>query len=134
MVSSKKRLLISVIFLLIVLVIIFFVLKIDEDSWIKDSRGMWIKHGNPAISPEKVTAQQDALSCASELYATANLRNTNFSSQCLGKCGDYSIDIVNVPRIMEDDLRENQCTDFIEKKTSGFIELNSQGNLVRIVD
>ena len=41
---------------------------------------------------------------------------------------------VHYPRTSEDDLPENQCSDVINKKTSRFIELDQNGNLVRIVD
>lgn len=37
-----------------------------EDSWIKDSNGIWIKHGNPSETPDYVLEQQKALlNCAS---------------------------------------------------------------------
>lgn len=130
MVRTKLLIVLSMIVVLLALVFLYF--RGDEDSWIRDSRGMWIKHGNPVFVPVEVSNQQNALSCASEIYADANFQRVNLSSQCLGTCGDYSVDLVNVPRTAEDDLIENQCQDFIAKKTHHFIELNTQGNLVRI--
>jgi len=105
-----------------------------EDSWIKNEKGAWIMHGNPAIIPAKVREQQNAISCASELYASKSLEKTEFSSQCLGKCGDYVVDIVHVPRKSEDNLQENQCSEFRLGEVKNFIELDKEGRVVRIVD
>jgi uncharacterized protein (UPF0276 family) len=41
---------------LMALGVLLLVLRSNEDSWIKDSSGNWVKHGNPAI--------QDFDSCA----------------------------------------------------------------------
>jgi len=104
----------------------------NEDGWVKDSRGIWIKHGNPREIPNYVLDQQQVVSCALNLYKD-NETKINFSSQCLGTCGDYAIDIVHVPRISEDNLIENQCSDFSDGKVSQFIELDKNGEIVRIV-
>jgi predicted permease len=117
---------------LLVYGVIFIVSKFKEDDWIKDSRGLYLMHGNSSSTPTYVIEQQEAISCASSLYASASIANMSFNSQCLGTCGNYSIDIVNVPRISEDNLAENQCADYLLKKTTHFIELNKQGNIVRI--
>lgn len=124
----------AVILIIALLMFILFRIFNKEDNWIKDSKGLWIKHGNPAFIPENVLKQQKAISCASELYAAKSMGGINFSSQCLGNCGDYFIDIVNVPRTKADDLRENQCIDFFDNPLKYFIELNSQGQIVKIVD
>ena len=133
MIDWKRVILAIVILVLIIFGIIFIISKFHEDSWIKDSKGVWIMHGNPKQTPPEAREQQVAISCASELYASKNLEGMNFSSQCLGSCGNYSIDIVHVPRISEDDLKENQCSDYLNKKTNHFMELNAVGNIVRIV-
>ncbi len=106
----------------------------DEDDWIKDSKGVWIKHGNPSSTPEKVIQQQNAIIQARELYRTKKAEGINFSSECLGNSGDYAIDIVNVPRNAEDNLAENQCADYLSGEVHSFIELDKEGNVVRIVD
>ncbi|MDP2926278.1 MAG: hypothetical protein Q8N99_07915 [Nanoarchaeota archaeon] len=105
-----------------------------EDNWIKDNKGLWIKHGNPKNTPEKVKIQQDALNCANSLYNNAKNTGMEFNSQCLGTCKDYSIDIVHVPKNSEDNLAENQCSDFRDRITKYFIELDKDGNVVRVVD
>lgn len=108
-----------------------FILGGNEDDWIKDAKGIWIKHGNPALIPAEVKEQQDAIDCALTLYQQKKLTIT-LSSQCLGTCGNYAVDIVHVPRNSEDNLAENQCSDYLEK-VSSFIELDKDGNIVRIV-
>jgi hypothetical protein len=110
-----------------------FILGGSEDSWIKDSRGVWVKHGNPASVPDNVKEQQTAVSCALGLYDEKKAQGIEFSSQCLGSCGNYAVDIVHVPRINEDNLVENQCDDYRQGKVSKFIELDKNKEIVRIV-
>jgi uncharacterized protein (UPF0333 family) len=133
-----KKIAIGIIILVVILGLIvwgvfFVVSKFNEDVWVKDSKGLWIMHGKPSSIPLEAKDQLDAIECASDLYASASLQNVSFNSQCLGTCGNYSVDIVNVPRIALDDLSENQCGDYLSKKTTHFIELNSRGNIVRII-
>lgn len=104
-----------------------------EDSWIKDDRGVWIKHGNPYNTPKEVTEQQDLISQALELYNKEKNKGTALESQCLGTIQDHAIDIVHVPRSQEDNLEENQCQDYREGRAKHFIELDKEGNIVRIV-
>lgn len=60
-----------------------------------------------------------------------------FNSQCLGTINvnnlDYVVDIVHVPRTQEDNLPENQCEDYRTGKVQHFIELDKDGNVVRVV-
>jgi len=104
-----------------------------EDNWIKDEKGIWIKHGSPSGTPDYVTEQQDAMGCAGGLYENAKNEGMEFNSQCLGTCGNYSVDIVNVPRTNDDNLPENQCTDFRDGKTMHFIELDKNSEIVRVI-
>ncbi|MEK6892723.1 MAG: hypothetical protein AABX07_00815 [Nanoarchaeota archaeon] len=103
-----------------------------EDNWIKDSRGVYIKHGNPAIIPQEVENQQRAIDSAIQIYNSKKIVGMNFSSQCLGTITNYALDIVNAPRIAEDNLPENQCDDFKTGKVTHFIELDKNGEIVRI--
>lgn len=134
-----KRFLAIIAIILIILVIIFlFSILIrgffgGEDSWIKDSKGVYIPHGNPSDIPLEVSLQKQALTCANDLYINASINNVTFDSQCLGKCGDYSVDIVHSPRTSEDDLLQNQCSDYRSGITKKFIELDIDGRVVRIV-
>lgn len=110
-----------------------FIIGGSEDSWIKDSRGVWIKHGNPSETPDYVIEQQNAINCALGLYDEKKVQGIEFSSQCLGSCGNYAVDIVHVPRTNEDNLIENQCSDYRQGKVSKFIELDKDGNIIRIM-
>lgn len=129
----KKWMIIIIIIAIIILIgILLLFLRGNEDDWIKDSKGMWIKHGNPAKTPKNVIEQQDAISCGTELYNQVKANEIEFNSQCLGKCSDYSIDVVNVPRNADDDKEENQCSDFRNGVTNKFIELDKEGEIVRV--
>ena len=129
----KKKNLYWIIGIIVFILILIIVLRgfSGEDDWIKDSRGVYIKHGNPSVTPLYVLEQQDALSCASDLYSQAISNGIEFNSQCLGVCRNYSVDIVHVSRTIEDDRPENQCSDY-PKKTPYFIELNKNGEIVRV--
>lgn len=104
-----------------------------EDNWIKDSRGVYVKHGNPAQTPDYVLTQENIINKATELYNNKKAEGMAFSSQCLGSVEDYAVDIVHVPRTNEDDVIENQCSDYRVGKVSHFIELDKNGDIVRIV-
>jgi len=81
---------------------------------------------------------------ALRLYQEKKLQSMQFNSQCLGvievpndDCDnsdyEYAVDIVHVPRTQEDNLAENQCEAYRNKSVSHFIELDKEGNVVRIV-
>lgn len=127
---KKSYLIAGIVFLLLIgCVFVRFVLGGDEDDWIKDDRGVYVIHGNPSEIPNYVKEQQEAIICA--LNKLNNLAEEK-SSQCLGTCGDYAVDIVHVPRAEEDNLPENQCEDYGSGKVQYFIELDGNGEIVRI--
>lgn len=104
-----------------------------EDSWIKDSRGVYVKHGNPSETPAEVAEQLEAIECAGNLYYDWSESGKELRSQCLGKCFDvYAVDFVSVPRSEEDDLAENQCELYRSGFLKKFIEVDSSGKIVRI--
>lgn len=127
--------------LLIVIVVIIIVIALlrfsplngGEDNWIKDEKGIYIKHGNPSEIPDDVEEQETAIKCAIDLFSKFITTKTEINSQCLGTCQDFAVDIVHVPRNAEDDLIENQCEQFRNKLVSHFIELNKNGGIVRVV-
>jgi hypothetical protein len=114
------------------LAILFLFLRGNEDSWIKDGRGVWVKHGNPSQTPDYVEKQQEILRQAFSLYEDKKYELINLSSQCLGNVENYAVDLVHNPRISEDDLIENQCEDYNAGKVNHFIELDETGMVVRI--
>lgn len=127
----KKTYFITGIILLLAIAWLFvrFVIGGDEDSWIKDERGVWVKHGNPSETPEKILKQQEAITCALEKF---NNFSDEFDSQCLGVCGNYAVDVVHVPRTQEDNIPENQCDAYRNGEVGSFIELDKYRNIVRI--
>jgi len=80
--------------------------------------------------------EEQIIAQALTLYEQKKAEGMQFSSQCLGTIGDevkYVVDIVHVPRSSEDNKPENQCEDYRTGKVSHFIELDKDGNLVRII-
>jgi hypothetical protein len=124
----------------VLIVILFLTFRLQEDTWIIDSRGIWVEHGHPSYVPEEVKEQQILLNKTLELYAQKKIefqqQNISFSSQCLGLVEQgnitYAIDIVHVPRNHDDTLPENQCSDY-PSVASHFIEIDKDGNVIRIV-
>ena len=53
----KGIIIFAILILIFILGLNFIVLRMDEDTWIKDSRGVWIKHGNPTETPDEVKEQ-----------------------------------------------------------------------------
>jgi hypothetical protein len=128
---KKIYLIIGIILLLIVgWLVIRFVIGGPEDNWIKDSKGVWVKHGYPSETPEEVLEQQEAIECALEKFEGFT---ETINSQCLGSCGDYAVDIVHVPRNSEDNKVENQCEEYANGTVNHFIELDKNGEIVRIL-
>jgi hypothetical protein len=129
---KRVYLIIGIAVLLLILGFIFFrfIIGGNEDTWIKDEKGVYVKHGNPSETPGYVVWQQAAISCAYDKFD--NLPE-EANSQCLGTCGNYAIDIVHVPRNEEDNLAENQCGEYGKGIVSNFIELDKNREIVRIV-
>ena len=78
------------------------------------------------------TPEESAIKGAKKIYNNLKDKNFEFKSQCLGFANGYLIDIVNSPRDDEDDLPENKCEDYLAKRSKNLIELDRDGNLVRI--
>jgi len=117
----------------IIFLVIIFVLRGSEDSWIRDSRGVWIKHGHPKDTPQKVQEQQSLIETAKSLFASAQMNGQNLSNgPCLGAAEDYAVDITHNPRQPVDDEEKNQCQDYINGKLKNFIELDQNGEVFRI--
>jgi hypothetical protein len=129
----KKRTIPIIIALVFVLAVALILIRSPEDDWIKNEQGVYVEHGAPAQTPPEVSSQKQIINKAQELYQTKKAEGLEFSSQCLGTVENYAVDIVHVPRSAEDNLVENQCEDFRSGKVSHFIELDKDGNVVRIV-
>lgn len=122
--------------LIIILIAVFVFLRGPEDNWIRDANGVWIPHGQPDLEniPPKVLEQQAAIVGAEELYNAIRIDDERYEGDCLGTVGNYSVDMVHVPRTGEDNQAKNQCADYLNKVTPYFIELDKDGNIVRVVD
>ncbi|MBR9704014.1 hypothetical protein GOV12_01275 [Candidatus Pacearchaeota archaeon] len=129
-----KYILILIIIVIVLIIINIMIYRGPEDSWIKDSKGVWIKHGVPKNTPDYVGSQKQVLACSFALYNKFKDNVVLIDSQCLGVCNDYSVDIVNVPRNFDDSKVENQCPEYREGITTNFIELDKDGEIVRIVE
>ena len=127
---KKSYLFLGIIVLFVFGTFLFF--RIQEDGWVRDSRGVYVKHGDPSETPDYVLEQQAVIKCALELYELVSEQGIEFFSQCIGTCGDFAVDIVHVPRNSEDELEENQCLEYSLGNVSHFIELDKNGDVVRI--
>lgn len=133
---KRSKVLTIIIIFSIFIILLFVFLRSDEDSWIKDERGVYVKHGNPSEIPEYVENQQEILRQSFSLYEDKKYELVNLSSQCLGiveyKNVKYAVDLVHVPRNEEDNQAENQCEEFQNGNVRHFVELDRNGMVVRI--
>lgn len=128
-----KQVLVAVVFIAIVGAIIV-LLRGDEDKWIKDGRGVWVEHGNPREKPEEVVTQEELIQKAKALLNEEKDIGTDLSSgPCLGKVADdWVLDIAHNPREAVDDKPENQCMDYNDGDVHHFIELDQNGEVIKI--
>jgi hypothetical protein len=128
-----------VIGIVVIVLLALILLRGSEDSWIKDDRGVYVKHGNPFQTPDYVLGQQKLLSEATEFY-NIKLQEVGtfemFSSdkQFLGTSsdGDYGIFVVWIAPGEKVDLeRYSDLSGFGD--FTKFVLLDRQGNIVRII-
>ncbi len=75
-----------------------------------------------------------AINQAKFIYSQRKSMGENFSNgPCLSNAlmPGWVVDIVHSPRSSIDDLLENQCPAYIEGKAAHFVELDTEGNLIR---
>jgi hypothetical protein len=123
----------AVFFVALILILLLKFYFFPDNVWIKDSRGIYVKYGNPIETPLKVIEQQQVIIDALEMFKIKKSAGMKFKSQCIGYIRGYSIDIVNSPRTLEDDLIENQCEDFRTGYAPYLLELSRDGEIIRIV-
>lgn len=130
--NMKKIYLIAGIIVLAMVGLVF--LRGSEDDWIKDSRGVWVKHGNPSNIPQKVLDQQEIIAKTQKMLQNAKTENLDLSSgPCLGTIqNDWVLDIAHNPRTSVDNLSENQCADYANGKAHHFIEMDKAGEIIQI--
>ena len=118
-----KKIYWTIVIVVLILVVVL-VLKSNDNFGI-------VKKGDD-VRENIVNERSSSVLCALDLYRQADSEGMNFSSQCLGVCGDFVVDVVHAPRNEIDDLIENQCGDYNSGEIIRFIELNQEGELVRI--
>lgn len=75
-----------------------------------------------------------AINQAKFLYRQRKASKEDFlTGPCLSNAlmPDWVVDVVHSPRSSIDDLPENQCPAYIEGKAHHFVELDTEGNLIR---
>lgn len=78
---------------------------------------------------------ETAVNQAYSLYSSEKQRGRDFSSgPCLTNAllPGWALDIVHDPRESIDDLPQNQCSAYLEGSAKHFVELDFEGNLVRV--
>lgn len=76
-----------------------------------------------------------AVNQAKFLYRQRKERGEDFSNgSCLSNAlmPNWVVDIVHSPRLPMDDLPANQCPAYLEGGARHFVELDTEGNLVRV--
>lgn len=75
-----------------------------------------------------------AINQAKFLYQQEKERNRDFSNgPCLSEAllPDWVLDIAHNPRLPIDNLSDNQCLTYLEGRAKHFVELDTDGNLIR---
>jgi hypothetical protein len=106
----------------------------NTGTWVLTDNGLWVAQGEPRTMPGAVLDQQLLILAAQALYDEANGANTNLAyGPCLGSIGDdWVVDIAHNPRIDVDEDPVNQCLEYRNGSASHFVELDTDGNLIRI--
>jgi len=126
--KSKNYLIYTVVALaVVVLALIIILLRGNEFNLLG-------KQGDSSSVSDKVQMQENALRCAHELYNDFASSKIRIDSQCLGVCFGYAVDFVHVPRNSSDDSKENQCSDYASGRVVNFIELDRNGDVVRVFE
>lgn len=123
--SHKTRLFILI--LTVLLSVGFLVIKLNRPS--NDRASMMYKKGS---SPEIDTAIARAIG----IYKLRATEGMNFDGgPCLTNdlLPGWVADIVHNPRVPTDDFPENQCAAFREGRAKHFVELDTSGNLIRVL-
>lgn len=97
---------------------------------------IYIQNSKPVgYKPGKSNEQDIAVNQAKYFYKQSKDRGEDFGN---GKCltnalmPGWVVDIVHSPRQPIDDLPENQCKSYVPGGATHFVELDMQGNVVRV--
>jgi hypothetical protein len=133
--NKATKIPIIAIVVLIIFAVTMFYLRGEEDTWVKDSRGVWIEHGKPSTKPAEAVKQEEVISRAKEIFLM--IKKEDEESLVVGPClgqiePDWVLDVVHNPRTTADDLSENQCLDYTNSTAKHLVELDLDGNVVRV--
>ena len=88
------------------------------------------------IDTDELRSQkEEAIRLASDLFKKEKSKGFDFTGgPCLAEeiSKGWSVDMVHLPRVAEDDKVENQCQNYRSGKTKHFVELSLNGDLVRV--
>lgn len=116
----NKKFKLFVLILICILVTAFVVVRINKKPvYKKGSSGVY----------------DNAIAAAISLYSSRIKEGMNMSKgPCLSNdlVPDWVVDIVHAPREVIDDFPENQCQAYLEGRAHHFVELDTNGNLVRV--
>ena len=116
----NKKAKLFILILICILVTAFLVVKINK---------------KPIYKKGSSGAYDNAIAAAIALYTVRAKEKMDMSKgPCLTNdlVPGWVVDIVHVPREAVDDLPTNQCQAYLEGRAYHFVELDSNGNLVRI--
>lgn len=80
--------------------------------------------------------REEAIRRAKELFAHRKAAGTDFSNgPCLSEeiMPDWCVDVAHNPRQAVDNFPDNQCQSYREGRVHHFVELDTDGNLIRAV-
>lgn len=112
----------------LVVLVLMVILGASAVIYIKNSNNSTYK---PGIWPEA----DQAVAQAQYVYNQAKERGMDFKSgPCLSNAliPGWVLDLVHSPREAMDNLPENQCKAYLEGSAKHFVEMDLQGNLVRV--
>lgn len=122
-----KRIIIVLILVILISGVIIFIQKSSQQ---KDTK-------NPSATMDKVlqSDNNEAVKKAKEIFQQKKAAGVDMSSgPCLSNklLPDWVADVAHNPRQSVDDLPQNQCNAFATGTAHHFIELDTEGNLIRI--
>lgn len=92
-------------------------------------------NSHPVYKKGSSMLYDSAISASIKLYRTRLQEKVDLSSgPCLTNdlMPGWVVDIVHSPREAIDDLPQNQCQAFLEGRADHFVELDQNGNIVRV--
>lgn len=118
--TEKVKLFLGVLIYVIIIAILILVVAGDRNA--KYKRGVSAVFDKAVIQAQLLYEQKKQV--GTDLSSGPCLTNDLFT--------DWVVDIVHNPRQPKDDLVQNQCPAFTEGRANHFVELDMDGNVVRV--